>query len=47
VSLAEHVAALKAAAARDPQTSMLQVAILNVIEELAEELAEHLAQQHG
>jgi hypothetical protein len=47
MSLAEHVAALKKAAARDPQTTLLQTAMLNVIEELAEELAEHLAQQHG
>jgi hypothetical protein len=39
MSLASHIAALKDAAAKDPQTSMLEAAMLNVIEELAEQVA--------
>jgi hypothetical protein len=44
VSLAAHVQALKDAAAREGQTDLLTLAILNVIEELAEQLAELAAE---
>jgi hypothetical protein len=40
VSLAEHIAALKVALAKDPNSDLLDLAMLNVLEELAEQLAD-------
>jgi hypothetical protein len=39
MSLAEHIAALKAEAAKDSGSSLLDVAMLNILEELAEQVA--------
>jgi hypothetical protein len=44
VSLAEHIAALKAEAAKDPNADLLDLAMLNIMEELAEQLAELAAE---
>jgi hypothetical protein len=44
MSLASHIAALKVSLAKDPNADLLDLAMLNIMEELAEQLAQLAAE---